>query len=115
MNQDTTDALRKSPYPRALVYPENTYFGVVKDWWWFMAMTALLMYMLVILFRLAWWVIPPVLLIELIVGFMSTRWDVHHIKIYKQYSQQANVYEPGFFISQKINRRPEGVGREYPG
>jgi hypothetical protein len=111
----SSDDLRVSDYPRALVHPTNTYFGLVKEWWSLMATTALLMFMLVILFGIVWWAIPPVILIEGVLGYLLSKWDVQHIKIYNQYSRQRDAYEPGFFIRQRFFKRPESMGRDYLG
>ncbi len=102
--------LRVSSYPRALFY-QKTRFGLVNHWW----VLAGAVGMLFTLLNIEWYFTLLVVVLVLVTGFVVTRWEVEHLKIYLQYAKQRSAYEPGFFMSQQLNKRPEGMGREYLG
>lgn len=110
LNDSANEPLRVSPYPRSLVI-QKTRLGIPSVWWGLIFALSILLFVMGVL----WYFIAGVIGAIYVLAAMATRWEPEHFKIYRQYSRQANVYEPGFFIKQTVFRRPEGVGREYLG
>lgn len=108
--QPTSDDLRTSDYPRALVV-EATRMGVPTVWWGIVFGVTVML----VLFDVLWYFIIAIDALIYAAGYIATRWEVKHMEIYRQYSRQRDAYEPGFFISQRFFKRPESMGRDYLG